>query len=1410
MFSNNRWLENKKLGSDFGDFHDIVKNEVQKKAKMPSNVIIAAYTNRKPENVRQIISPQIITQEVSYVYDDTQWQQEEIFNQELPSTSSFAAAASTTTTKQDSTNNLGEKQIRMYERNRITSKCLTSIDKYYSTFDFKACLDEKMKKAAAIEFDASSYAQPFEEGHEFSVGDVARMYHNLFVKHNVSFQGRHEFMDLTAKLFPNHKVPTYSSRVNTTLSMNGILEPIKPYLEWHACPTGDTVYVAQHADDKECKICGKARTNRCTVSYCDSPNEAHNCVHYAYRTPKKTVFYKPITEILRTLLKYDAFRYLISYKNTSRSKYDDLMNCPIPKKHLKEMDARWERFVQEHVNEYFPIERNDACTIEHVRLKANGNILIPINILLSINYDGIQTFKRRSNIFTPLIVSILNLPPFLRVTVGVGMFTISVFTGGDSVKADAKILEDFIFLNCLIKELLMLKDGVIIEDLLEYGGKQYFLQVRLILHLYDTRALEGIMHVQAAGAYAACPLCGLISGGLKRELDKVVYLGHRVGLPLSHYLRRIGQGCMCCPRNFHTNYFSGEIVPKDKKLPLNQPYVVPNWNTTVSSRILKSTEFRTLEPCEGTEAHRKACKELATLGELQFVWFHEDVIKKDAVIKHLQPHLYYHYADYRPLPTKIRVTTKEYIQHGEYAFDNKQPYKGIKGIAFFALLPYFDKETQLNWDPFHVLMNDSRALIDLLKGTRVISGMVDRYCEHFYFNSNTQQVNSPMPLNDEGHKNDERPNKRQKKISTDILEPNKQIEKDLTTSSNQASNSKKTPTVTEAQKTDQDTSSSKLPTRRLWEITNPMQNLFDACVEGLYVPKCNRYRFEVRRPFQLTGQLSGMGKIQMFGLLGNLLCSVIVNHDSNFPKQYLYFLLMFSSDVRALLNEHLSEKDIDNLYDRTMETVATAEGLWPHSELLFTVHQLTDLPKFMKNFGGVKNWWTLPGERAAAQTKKKVPSQGGSKYDRVAFEKQQEDEYAKATSFFSCDVASMLAGTKSRKQVKDENNTIITSSVDKLLKSCFSWLKSKTVNGVRAPFYDNMLVVLSDKKEKTPFSFEDYELEAYHDMLNTYIKEVILKGYGPSSHQDDHVRIAKLYRGSPYLRLYFMYQKSTKSVSKKTSFYEWLCNLVINHGENVVNKDFTVDMDSIDTDEELLHNLNHGWSKSAANLAHTYVQPRTILASDAQVGGTQFSGRGYLFREECKPVKEHGLAYGSSTHGYVPSKSCNSLEIHWNEDIQKDSWCKYESSTPGFTSSYAQLNCFFQIKYRRDLLLNDLCFASVTPRKTERFGFDNRLDIVSLSLLHNYSQFAQPFILLDAVRLYAVAHIPIAGFEKVNTTSDRSSYARFPKENEKELSTRKYPLLKPYLQNASSHEYRSEPLCLLHEVAFLCLIPLDL
>lgn len=260
---------------------------------------------------------------------------------------------------------------------------------------------------------------------------------------------------------------------------------------------------------------------------------------------------------------------------------------------------------------------------------------------------------------------------------------------------------------------------------------RYFIQVRVILHGYDTKAMQPLLRVRAESAkLTPCPLCRCSFNCMNSYLGSVAaYENLRHLLPYSHYLRAFGQTQKCCPAGQHRA--EGLLDPATHaKLPyLIGPRSV--MDDRASRELLESCEADQLEFDEEWQQFIADVQ----ANSVTYSWFHETV---DRI--HFRAHfLYFANCDYRAKKKYSRVTNQQYLRDAFNALDeNLDDSEGVVGAWWYAILPYVDVSTQLCWDIFHTLLNISRYTLFNWKGEREVSAGALLYCWdtqlHHYLN----------------------------------------------------------------------------------------------------------------------------------------------------------------------------------------------------------------------------------------------------------------------------------------------------------------------------------------------------------------------------------------------------------------------------------------------------------------------------------------------------------------------------------------------------------------------------------------------------------------------------------------------------------------------------------------------------
>jgi len=149
------------------------------------------------------------------------------------------------------------------------------------------------------------------------------------------------------------------------------------------------------------------------------------------------------------------------------------------------------------------------------------------------------------------------------------------------------------------------------------------------------------------------------------------------------------------------------------------------------------------------------------------------------------------------------------------------------------------------------------------------------------------------------------------------------------------------------------------------------------------------------------GNINGKEMINIFDWAMDFICYAIQCCETNYPYAYLLYYCMFSKLISDLLAPVVDGDEIENLHNRVIEMVCLHEGLFPVSETHMVFHQLIDIPYFMKEFGPLRGWWTLPSERAISSIKQNLNRGNNRKYYRRVYRREFIKEYLKANDKYS-------------------------------------------------------------------------------------------------------------------------------------------------------------------------------------------------------------------------------------------------------------------------------------------------------------------------------------------------------------------------------------------------------------------------
>jgi hypothetical protein len=486
---------------------------------------------------------------------------------------------------------------------------------------------------------------------------------------------KHSTIDKIFKLLKN-SLPSINWPIRDNLRVNlmDYIHRDHRLLQYDVCPNSShcCVFVGEYKKLQKCPICNTVRFQKCTRC------KVHECNHVYKRTPFQRIWYRPILSLVHDLLKYESFISAINYEcNDYRNYYiSDVSTGQNYQKNLIEM--------------------------KHIYNSKNySSEVVMINLLISEFYDGIQLFKTRIQNFWPLMISILNLPLSMRVKCGVGTFIISLFTGKLDTPAERFLLEE-----CLCEELVAFGNGIEIH----VDNKIFFVQIRLISTILDTKGFEETMHVKGVGSYDGCFICN-VGKGFSYGHRQIHMIDHRTALPINHFLRSIGQKECCCPVDYY-NYNATKVNRTSNKL-INSTLTSDKFDND----IIKSKEIKFSRDINIFKKEMCCLKNLNEVNTLFnffssndfYLWYHGlDKFNYKA----FNEKLWYNYCNYIEQTKYERKTTNEYYSNYEYCIDNKlEAYKGVKDIWHLYRLNYANVSTDLCWDPFHCVSNIIKSIV---------------------------------------------------------------------------------------------------------------------------------------------------------------------------------------------------------------------------------------------------------------------------------------------------------------------------------------------------------------------------------------------------------------------------------------------------------------------------------------------------------------------------------------------------------------------------------------------------------------------------------------------------------------------------------------------------------------------------
>ncbi len=755
----------------------------------------------------------------------------------------------------------------------------------------------------------------------------------------------------------------------------------KRFFSFNQCQNDCTLFIgSEYADLYHCPKCSHPRYRPCTRRKCSKRNK-HDCPHLLEEgIAYKNLYYRSLILLIYDLVDTKYFTNYLSYTrlHVDKTTYSDFMDGETASGHLENMNKRGNDWIAEN-----PFERN-------------GTILI--NLLLSEFYDGGQLFTSKVFDFWPLCIGILNLPAHLRSKVGLGYFLGALYNGKHS-ETERKFISDF-----LCEELICLFDGISHES---SNGKKFFIQARLVLHVLDTKAAEPVLGLQsAANSKFGCPLCGGATGLYNGK--KCVFYGHRNFLPQYHWLRFFGQTGYCCPQGFYDpknkNQWQNNEVFWNKEVGfknIRKSFFAPH-GYTVFSEILDKLSSHKVEadmlskrntmirkrqeevesichPCDDNQHTKDGLIQFlipSTLdgvrNKYQYSWFHAGEFSLDN-IKHLfSKHLFYRHLDLRTQRPYQRGTYSQYkadalaavLLNDRSRAKKKKHVNGVQSLWYYCRLPYADIQRQFTWPFVHAVTGFIVRMTECILGQFVDQKDKPKKEKKGFI---AVKVKGDPDDNDD---------------ADEQIDKDEHIDEPYDGGAFRPDFSKDEPS---------------------FEASKASIEKACAWLDCVLVPQGLPDDWDVnfRKP-------KGMKMVQKLKMVSCYWDFIMECLDIDIGYKELF--RMFAHDIRQMLSLVIPKTSINSMQDCVIESVSTWEGMMPAKENYFQVHQLVDLPLFIRYFGPPMGVCELPGERMLSMLKKRklrMNSGGHSSFGKSVVRKQINHERWTMKRFFNKKPASI-------------------------------------------------------------------------------------------------------------------------------------------------------------------------------------------------------------------------------------------------------------------------------------------------------------------------------------------------------------------------------------------------------------------
>jgi hypothetical protein len=812
-------------------------------------------------------------------------------------------------------------------------------------------------------------------------GTFARKLLQWFEENEVTNKGQLELLNLMQNAFgtainlPVKIKPQLPAQKDDESSINSIdilnkttvLSTIHEYdgsitrfFAFHQCLNDCTVFIGDNHRSFECTICKSLRFRPCVRMNCENKGKS-NCEHLLRNdgVPYKQFYYRPIILLLEDLVRTKWFVKALKYKRKNFGKYYEEDTS------ISENGIVGEQSLSAMKDQFEFWKSKDPKRANHES----------VNILLSEFYDGAQLFKRRTKDFNCLITGILNLPPTYRGKEGISNFITAVYEGKH------KFAEQVIFSDMYVEELRTLLQGIEFQ----FNGKDYFIQARLVLHIMDTKAAEGVFKLQNCGnSTQGCPSCQLIKG--VHDGSKCIYPGHRYLLPLNHYLRPIGQSNKCCPAGFYSEnkWFSME------EFPAGRDKVSSVFDAFDSNKKRQQSDF--CLPCDGDIERKQKLSEMYSTkdSESRLEWFHTGDFNLEAMKTSLKTILHYRHYDFREYEPYKRYPYKNHMEDAMRAEElnaesdkktkrSSKGVNGIKGMWPFANYSIADISKHSGPPAIHAITGCVRMLLDIIVGEYILKdpkskkGIPLSELDATGLDLNSDNVD--VAASDDEYSDDDKSSD----DDDDVVPSNKKT--DVIPS--------RTSTIYKPEYR---------PLKPHHSANTGDIRRITCWLQCVLLPKgMSDDSWNIK--LNSIGSLKMNQKLKVISCYWDLILFACPSIDSSYKQ----FFRLVAADLTQMQTLKFSLKDVLHLQNCINETISVWEGALPAKTLHYKVHQLVDLVPILENFGALSNSWEFIGERMIGMVKnlKLHNNTGGGSFGNTVMRKQVRREMRKMRYFFS-------------------------------------------------------------------------------------------------------------------------------------------------------------------------------------------------------------------------------------------------------------------------------------------------------------------------------------------------------------------------------------------------------------------------